>query len=116
MYAYVTCRPDIGYHVSTLSKFSTAPAAIHYTMLKNVARYLRRTRRGVSSILDLLRIPPLPSSSTQLIPGPSDLPDFPLPDKPGQLIGFVDAAHANDLCRRHSTTGYAFLLNYGIIS
>ena len=40
MYAYVTCRPDIGYHVTTLSKFSTAPAAIHFTMLKNVAQYL----------------------------------------------------------------------------
>ena len=40
MYAYITCRPDIGYHVTTLSKFSTAPAAIHYTMLKSVARYL----------------------------------------------------------------------------
>ena len=44
MYAYVTCRPDIGYHVTTLSKFSTAPAAIHYTMLKNLSRYLCRTR------------------------------------------------------------------------
>ena len=35
IYAYFTCRPDIGYHVTTLSEFSTAPAAIHYTMLKN---------------------------------------------------------------------------------
>ena len=38
------------------------------------------------------------------------------PDKPGQLIGFVDAAHANDFCCCRSTTGYAFLLNFGVIS
>ena len=43
MFAYVTCRPDIGYHVTTLSKFSQAPAPIHYDALKNVARYLRAT-------------------------------------------------------------------------
>ena len=39
MYGYVTCRPDIGYHVSTLSKFSTSLATVHYTALKSVAKY-----------------------------------------------------------------------------
>ena len=116
MYAYVTCRPDIGYHVTTLSKFSTAPAAIHYTMLKNFARYLRRTRSWGLIYRRPSPHPSLPPPSTQLVPGPSDLPDFPIPDKPGQLLGFVDAAHANDLRRRRSTTGYAFLLNFGVIS
>ena len=43
LYAYVTCRPDIGYAVTTLSKFSSAPAKIHYSLLKNIAKYLRRT-------------------------------------------------------------------------
>ena len=33
-----------------------------------------------------------------------------------QLVGFVDAAHANDLRRRRSTSGYAFLLGTGVIS
>ena len=69
MYAYVTCRPDIGYHVTTLSKFSTAPAAIHYTMLKNVARYLRRTRLWGLIYRRPSPHPSLPPSSTQLIPG-----------------------------------------------
>ena len=40
MYAYVTCRPNIGYHVTTLSKFAHAPDLVHYQALKNVAQYL----------------------------------------------------------------------------
>jgi len=43
LYAYITCRPDIGYAVTTLSKFATSAAAFHYASLKSVARYLRRT-------------------------------------------------------------------------
>ena len=43
LYAYVTCRPDIGYSTTTLSKFAAAPADIHFNMLKGIARYLRRT-------------------------------------------------------------------------
>ena len=116
MYAYVTCRPDIGYHVTTLSKFSSAPALVHYHTLKNVARYLRRTAHwGIIS----RRVKPdqyLPDSSTTLIPGPSDLPDFPVPEYDLQLVGFVDAAHANDLRKRRSTGGYAFLLGGGVVS
>ena len=42
--AHVTCRPDIGCAVITLSKFSTCPADIHFTMLKKVAKYLRATK------------------------------------------------------------------------
>ena len=45
MYAYVTCRPDIGYAVITLSKFSTCPSDYHFAMLKKVVRYLRQTRK-----------------------------------------------------------------------
>ena len=47
---------------------------------------------------------------------PSDLPDFPVPPGNLDLQGFVDAAHANDLRNRRSTTGYAFLLAGGAIS
>ena len=86
MYTYVTCCPDIGYHVTTLSKFSTAPAAIHYSMLKNVARYLRRTRLWGLIYRQPSQHPSLPGSSTQLVPGPQDLPDFRLPDKANLLV------------------------------
>jgi len=30
LFAYVLCRPDVGYAVTTLAKFSTAPNALHY--------------------------------------------------------------------------------------
>ena len=40
MYAYVTCCPDIGYAVTTLSKFASKPSQVHYTFLKGVAKYL----------------------------------------------------------------------------
>ena len=44
MYAYVTCRPDIGYAITLLSKFGSCPSEYHYSCLKNVARYLRATK------------------------------------------------------------------------
>ena len=33
MFCYVTCRPDIGYAVCTLSKFSSSPGKLHYKHL-----------------------------------------------------------------------------------
>jgi len=44
LYAYVTCRPDIGYATITLSKFSTCPHDHHFALLKKVAKYLRATK------------------------------------------------------------------------
>ena len=116
LYAYVTCRPDIGYAVTTLSKFSIAPSDIHYAMLKGVAKYLRRTIDwGIiyrKSSID----PNLPASADIPIAPPDDLPEFPSAESPLQLLGYVDAAHANDLRTRRSTTGYAFLLCGGAVS
>ena len=43
MYTYITCCPDIGYAVTTLSKFSSAPTEYHYCLLKGVAIYLQNT-------------------------------------------------------------------------
>jgi len=44
LFAYVLCRPNIGYAVTTLAKFSTAPNALHYKSLKHLAIYLRQTQ------------------------------------------------------------------------
>jgi hypothetical protein len=115
LYAYVTCRPaDIGYAVTTLSKFATCPAPIHYTYLRGVAKYLRRTIhwkiRYNRSCPDMTF--PI-DTMTQLDHDPS-LPS--LPDNSStQLICYVDAAHANDLRNRRSTMGYCFTLSGGAI-
>jgi len=44
LFAHVLCRPDIGYEVTTLAKFSTAPNALHHKSLKHLAIYLRQTQ------------------------------------------------------------------------
>ena len=43
MYVYMTYRCDIGYAVTTLSKFSTSTSEFHYKLLKTVAKYLKST-------------------------------------------------------------------------
>jgi len=45
----------------------------------------------------------------------SELPNFPAMDTQ-EPVAFLDAAHANDLRNRRSTTGYAFLLCGGATS
>ena len=57
----------------------------------------------------------LPVSTSEPIRLDPDLPDFPATDL-FELTGFVDAAHANDLRKRRSTTGYAFLLSGAAIA
>jgi len=48
-------------------------------------------------------------------PSDSSLPEYPEDIRQGKLIGFVDAAYANDLAKRRSTTGYAFTYSGGAI-
>jgi len=44
LFAFVLCRPDIGYAVTTLAKFSAAPNALHHKSLKHLAICLRQTQ------------------------------------------------------------------------
>ena len=42
MYAYVTCRSDISYAITNMSKFSSKPSKSHYNKLfKGISQYLR---------------------------------------------------------------------------
>ena len=116
LYAYITCRPDIGYAITMLSKFSLAPHKTHYAALKNVACYLHATKNWGIMYHKSHPDPSLPAQETTPIPKSDNLPDFPLPNKPGHLTCFIDAAHANDLHNCHSTTGYAFILCGGAVS
>ena len=44
LYAYVTCRPDIGFEITTMAKFSTHPSELHHRCLEGIATHLQRTR------------------------------------------------------------------------
>ena len=118
MYAYVTCRPDIGYAITLLSKFGSCPSEYHYSCLKNVARYLRSTKHwGIRySRSHISNDPELICAEDDGIPAnKEDLPDYPEDITQPKLVCFVDAAYANDLAKRRSTTGYAFTYSGGAI-
>ncbi|GAX10430.1 hypothetical protein FisN_21Lu161 [Fistulifera solaris] len=116
LYTYVTCRPDVGYALVTLSKFAAYPHDVHFTLLKDIARYLRETSDWGIVFHKPAPTPSLPViPRTFLAPDPS-LPPFPAATDPTSLQCFVDAAHANDLKTRRSTTGYVFMLCGGAIS
>ena len=98
MYVYITCRPDIGYAITTLSKFSSEPSAFHYKLLRGVAKYLRSTitwgicfNRPSSLNLDKLQdsvpYPELEHSKNEF---PVDV------NRPVHQV-FTDAAFGNDL-------------------
>jgi len=100
LFAYVLCRPDIGYAVTTLAKFSTAPNALHYKSLKHLAIYLRQTQDwGImcwrTEPVDSL--PEVPHTPMKL---DDSLPVTPPPSHLRQLITHVDVAHANELRQR----------------
>ena len=112
LYAYTTCRLDAGYALVLLSKYSHAPGRLHFRFLKDCAKYLRDTRHwGLQFYRPQPRTDLSPSTSTfTIISADPSLPAFPSNDDPFRLEAFVDAAHANDLKTRRSTTGYTIQL------
>ncbi|KAG7369161.1 hypothetical protein IV203_031904 [Nitzschia inconspicua] len=77
----------------------------------SVARYLRRTKHWGIRFARRTHDPSLPPGTPHNLSFDPSLPAFPPIHSPLQLTGYVDAAHANDLCNHRSTTGYAFILN-----
>jgi hypothetical protein len=115
LYAYVTARPDLGYSVTTLSKFATNPDKVHYVALKRLAIYLRQTITWGIIYWRLSACMSLPDIHLPSVQWDSDEPfDVDIPSD--QLYGFVDSAHATDLRNRRSTTGYAFCMAGGTIA
>jgi Reverse transcriptase (RNA-dependent DNA polymerase) len=109
IYAYVVARPDIGYAVTTLARFSDHPAKIHYDALRRVARYLRMTKTWGLLYWRKTLLPSLPHGDFLPLPSDPALPDFPQPQSTIELAGYVDAAHATDLVTRRSITGLVFM-------
>ena len=69
-------------------------------MLKNVARYLQKTKTWEIRYKRSATCKILPEREYDFQKLPENFPKFPVEMNKPVLIGFVDAAHANDLRKR----------------
>ena len=88
MYAMLCTRPDVAYALGIVSRFQADPREDHWKAVKNILKYLRKTR-------DIF-----------LIYGGSDL----------NLKGYPDSNFQSDLDDRKSISGYVFTLYGGAVS
>ena len=87
MYAMLCTRPDICYDVGIVSRFQSNPGPDHWTAVKNILKYLRRTRNYM------------------LMFSGSDL----------KMLGYTDSDFQADRDSRKSTSGSVFTLNGGSV-
>ncbi|KAL4011886.1 hypothetical protein IC575_028950 [Cucumis melo] len=87
MYALLCTRPDICYSVGIVSRYQSNPGRDHWTTVKNILKYLRRTK------------------DYMLVYGSKDL----------ILIGYTDSDFQTDKDARKSTSGSVFTLNGGAV-
>ena len=88
MYAMLCTRPDVNLAVSLVARYQSNPGKEHWTAVKNMLKYLKRTK-------DMF-----------LVYG----------DKELIVSGYVDASFDTDPDDSKSQTGYVFTLNGGAIS
>src|SRR3954463_754866 len=89
MYAMVCPRPDVSYALSATSRYQANPGESHWTAVKSILKYLRRTK-------DMF-----------LVYGGED-----------ELVvkGYTDASFQTDRDDFRSQSGYVFILNGGAVS
>ncbi|KAL4018316.1 hypothetical protein IC575_021907 [Cucumis melo] len=87
MYAMLCTRPDICYVVGIVSRYQSNPGLDHWTTIKIILKYLRRTR------------------DYMLMYGAKDL----------ILTGYTDSDFQTDKDSRKSTSGSVFTLNGGAV-
>jgi len=115
LYAYVLCRADIGYAITTLAKFSQRPNKEHYLALKRLAVYLRRTIDWGIIYWRPTRRDDLPVVPYNLVQPDPTLPTVPQAASYTQPIFYVDSAHGNIPTTMGSTTGYGGTMCGGLI-
>ncbi|XP_070022286.1 secreted RxLR effector protein 161-like [Nicotiana sylvestris] len=88
MYAMLCTRPDIYFAIDMVSRFQSNPGREHWTAVKHIIKYLKRTR------------------------------DYMLVYHSGVLapIGYTNSDFQSDRDSRKSTSGYVFTLRGGAIS
>ena len=116
MYFYVTYRPDIGYTITTMNRFSTKPSKYHYEQLKGIAKYLQETKDwGIKLTQSVLRNDLAPATLKSNVVRDESIPPFPVDINQPKLMAFVNATYANDQRKRQSTTGFVFTYCGGAI-
>ncbi|KAJ9561918.1 hypothetical protein OSB04_007078 [Centaurea solstitialis] len=90
MYAMLCTRPDVAYSVSVTSKYQQNPGEPHWVAVKNILKYLRRTK-------DMFLV--FGGSEDEI-----------------SVIGYSDASFQTDRDDFRSQSGYVFTLNGGAIS
>ena len=103
MYVYVACWPDIGYAITTMSKFSTKPSKYHYELLKGIVKYLWETKEwGIKFSRSVERNDLSLENLISVVVADKNLTSFPININPPKLMAFIDAAYANNHCKRRS--------------
>ena len=89
MYAMISTRPDVSYALSVTSRHQTNPGESHWTAVKNILKYFRRTK------------------DVFLVYGGED-----------ELIvtGYTDASFQTDPDDSKSQSGFVFTINSGAVS
>ncbi|TYK03174.1 gag/pol protein [Cucumis melo var. makuwa] len=87
MYAMLCTRPDICYSVGIVSRYQPNPGRDHWTTVKNILKYLRRTKDYI------------------LVYGSEDL----------ILTGYTNSNFQTNKDARKSTSGSVFTLNGGVV-
>src|ERR1041385_7018640 len=90
MYAMLCTRPDLALAISMTNRYQSNPGMAHWTAVKNILKYLRRTK-------DLFLV-------------------YEGVDEELTVKGYVDASLGLDLDDSKSQTGYVFMLNGGASS
>ncbi|KAM1529835.1 hypothetical protein ACFX1Z_018995 [Malus domestica] len=89
MYAMICTRPDIAYAVSITSRYQSNPGSEHWTAVKTVLKYLKRTK-------DMFLV----------YEGATEL----------RVEAYTDADFQSNVDDRSSNFGYVFTLNGGAVS
>ena len=89
MYAMTCTRPDVSFALSMVSRYQGNPGECHWIAVKNILKYLRRTKDMV------------------LVYGAKD---------ELRVKGYVDASFQTDRDDSRSQSGWVFLLNGGAVT
>src|SRR4051812_8944878 len=86
MYAMICTRPYVSYSLSVVRRYQADPGEIHWTVAKNILKYLRRTK-------DMFLV----------YGGEDEL----------SVKGYMDASYLTDFDDSCSQYGYTFVINGG---